>query len=264
MRLQYSVVRVRLLFACVVLWVGQAAAVSQAGATYSMSIRRVSTGSTWTQAARVEIAPTAQGFAVTLHGATLTIERVADGQRPTIEEAYGGYDRASATVKLDERGNILSVSAVSSPAATEGRTPVSEADIRRIVGLCVLAMPVTTNTKTIASGHSWPAHYRTATPVDSVIRRLNDLAAKRTKEKEGLAAQVARLEATRMRLAEIMSKDSKRIGRFAFAYQAANFSHTRDILYDLDARRVIKATAIMKATGDDQTTTTTMSVELAE
>jgi hypothetical protein len=134
---------------------------------------------------------------------------------------------------------------------------VTEEDICRIAGLCILAMPSTTEKPTISAGDSWPADYQTATPSIARVKELTSLAMTDETRKAALEARAAQLEATRMKLADITMKDGKRIGHFVFSYQAPKFSHTRDILYDLDGHRVIKATAVMKADSDGKTATTT-------
>lgn len=110
---------------------------------YALSATYVSDGAVWTSSARVELVWAGEGLTVGLSDARLVLQQASPEQRSAIEEAFGGYEGASATVKLDDRGNILSVGDISSPAATDGKLPVTEADIRRIVGLCILALPAT-------------------------------------------------------------------------------------------------------------------------
>ena len=126
-------------------------------ASYRVTISRMSEGAAWTHVAQAELANTGDKVRLTLRSAALSIEQASADQRAVIERAHGGFEGASATVKLDDRGHILSVSAIWSPAARDGRAPVSEEDFRRIVGVCVLAMPRGTDIATIAAGHSWPA-----------------------------------------------------------------------------------------------------------
>jgi len=131
-------------------------------ASYRVTISRMSEGAAWTHVAQAELANTGDKVRLTLRSAALSIEQASADQRAVIERAHGGFEGASAAVKLDDRGNILSVGDISSPGATDGRVPVSEAEIRRIVGLCILATPSTMDIAAISAGDSWPADYQSA------------------------------------------------------------------------------------------------------
>ena len=138
------------------------AAAAPRASSYDLTLRQDSDAAAWTQTARAEIAAFHDSLGVTLRDVRLTIEQAQAEHRATIERVYGGYDGASAEVKTDGRGNILSVGDISSPGATDGRVPVSEAEIRRIVGLCILATPSTMDIAAISAGDSWPADYQSA------------------------------------------------------------------------------------------------------
>jgi hypothetical protein len=212
-------------------------------AVYSVGIRFVSDSAQWCQSARVVITPAGDAFVVTVRDAKLSIEQASPEDRGTIESSYGGYEGAWASVKLDARGNILSIGQVTSPAAVGGVLPVTEADIRNILGLCVLALPPANEKPTLNAGDSWLADYLAATPQLAGGPKLKTLNA-------------------RMKLANIRQVEGKRIGEFVFSYEAAHFRHTRKVLYDLDAERVTRTTATTQGTSNGKAVSITSTVEL--
>jgi len=255
---------ISILVCLIILSSAGAAVAGEEALTYAVTLSWASTGAAWTQTAQVNIAPAGDSLEVTLRSFTLTVEQASNELRPTIEKAYGGFDGASAVVKIDDHGNILSVGNVTSPSAGDIYVPASAVDFSRIVGLCIFAMPASVDRAALKVGDSWPADSRTAAPNTTRVNELSARAERDAKLRKTLKARVARLEATRMRLADITEKDGRRIGRFVFAYEPGDYKHSRTVHVDLASGQVIKATADIRSGSGKKTSTMIMTAELVK
>ena len=93
---------------------------------YALTIAHVSDAATWTQTARVEIVAARDSFTVTLRNASIIVTAADADLKGMVEQMYGGFEGATASVTFDDRGNVLTISDVSSPAATDQSPGVTE------------------------------------------------------------------------------------------------------------------------------------------